>query len=489
MEVIYYLILVVYCAILVYILVFNLLQLELFFFYRKSQSKLSRDDHSQIQYPDAYPSVTVQLPLYNEKYVVARLIDNICTLQYPREKLQIQVLDDSTDESLEISKKKVAEYQQKGLDIQLITRTERKGFKAGALQHGLQFARGELIAIFDADFLPDTDFLLKVVPSFHNPRVGIVQARWEHLNQNHSLLTKVQALQLNVHFFIEQLARYEADYFLQFNGTAGIWRKSTILEAGGWQADTLTEDLDLSYRAQLHGWKILFREDVGSPAELPTEIWSYKSQQFRWMKGGAETARKLLPILWRSKVPFWKKVHATGHLAASSIFVMIFLMALLSVPMVWVVNNLGIDMRFFLIFGLGITSIALIFYQANVLNAHSRFEPTLLQRIWKFILIFPAFMAISMGLSLHNTRAVIQGLRGKKSPFIRTPKFHLHSPVSHERSYAFRRVDKITWWEGFFCVYFIFGIGAGLIEQQYSMIVLHGFLAVGFGLIFYYSVA
>ena len=487
MDLLYYIILILYTILLGYILVFNLLQLELFVFYRKNKRQEKPVGSPTLCTPAEYPKVTIQLPLYNEKYVVARLIDNICALEYPREKLEIQVLDDSTDETLAISRKKVEEYQRKGLNIRLITRSDRTGFKAGALQHGLQTASGELIAIFDADFLPDADFLAEVIPSFHDPKVGVVQTRWEHLNQDHSLITKVQAFQLNVHFFIEQYARDQADYFLQFNGTAGVWRKSTILEAGGWHADTLTEDLDLSYRAQLHGWKILFRDDIGSPAELPAEILSYKSQQFRWMKGGAETARKLVPVIWNSRLPFWKKVHATSHLAASSIFLMIFMMAVLSVPMIWAVSGLHIDMTYFLVFGLGITSIVLIFYQANVMNAQSQFDVTYPQRIWKFLLIFPAFMAISMGLSLHNSRAVLQGLRGKKSPFIRTPKFHFDEAGKPESTYNFRGLDKITWWEGFFCLYFVFGIVMGLIMQHYSMIILHGFLALGFGLIFFYS--
>lgn len=488
MEIVYYIILVVYSLILVYILLFNLLQLELLITYRKNKGRRNTEvDKHTNEYLEEYPRVTIQLPVFNEKYVVGRLIDNICALDYPRDKLEIQVLDDSTDETIEISKRKVREYLEKGFDIQLIQRPNRSGFKAGALQHGLQSASGELIAIFDADFLPEPNFLEEVIPSFQETRVGVVQARWEHLNQNHSLITEVQALQLNVHFIIEQSARCQADYLLQFNGTAGVWRKSTIIDAGGWQADTLTEDLDLSYRAQLNGWKILYRDDIGSPAELPTEMSSYKSQQFRWMKGGAETARKLIPVIWRSNLPFWKKVHATAHLTASSIFLLIFSMAILSVPMIWAINSLHVNMEYYLIFAVGITVITLVFYQANVANNYIHPQIPHSRKVRKFLMLFPAFMALSMGLSFHNSRAVIQGYRGKKSPFIRTPKVHLHRTGNEHDHYLTAQVDSGIFWEGFLSLYFIFGIVMGLQMHHYSMLILHLFLATGFGLIFFYS--
>ncbi len=488
MEIVYYIIFIAYSLILIYILLYNLIQLELLVTYRKHKTQPQAIEKCQDRLVSSdLPLVTVQLPMYNEKYVAERLIDNICALHYPKEKLEIQVLDDSTDETLEISRRKVKEYRQKGFDIHLVPRKNRTGFKAGALQHGLRTAHGELIAIFDADFLPEPDFLQKTIPCFNNKNVGVVQTRWEHLNQNHSLITEVQAFQLNVHFTIEQSARCQADYMLQFNGTAGIWRKSTIEDAGGWQADTLTEDLDLSYRAQLKGWKILYREDIGAPAELPAEIFSYKSQQFRWMKGGAETARKLMPVIWHSNLPFWKKVHASAHLTASTIFLLIFSMAVLSVPMIWAINGLGIDMGYYLIFIIGVIAITFTFYQANVGNAYNQTKISYPRKIWRFLVLFPAFMALSMGLSLHNSLAVIQGYRGKKSPFIRTPKISLKNNVYSTSGYLNGQIDKGTMWEGFFCLYFIFGVIMGLLTQNYSMIVLHIFLATGFGLIFYYS--
>ncbi|MBK9735611.1 MAG: glycosyltransferase [Saprospiraceae bacterium] len=246
--------------------------------------------------------VTIQLPVYNEKYVIERLIDNIIKLDYPKDRMEIHILDDSTDETKTIVQKKVSYYKKSGYNIDYFNRHERTGFKAGALKDGMKMAKGEFIAIFDADFLPRPNFLRLTLPSFDDPKIGVVQTRWEHINQSYSLLTELQAFQLNVHFTVEQKGRYQAGYMLQFNGTAGIWRSSCIIDAGGWEADTLTEDLDLSYRAQMKGWHIKYLEHVTAPAELPAEINGLKSQQFRWMKGGAETAKKMLPRVWDSKI-------------------------------------------------------------------------------------------------------------------------------------------------------------------------------------------
>jgi len=336
LEIFGYIILAVYCGALVYITVFCLMQLQLLWIYRRIDTigELRSDNGS------SYPIVTIQLPVFNELYVVERLIDNICALDYPSDKLQIQVLDDSTDETLDLTQKKVDEYQDKGFDIQLIHRKDRTGYKAGALANGMKTARGEFIAIFDADFMPNKDFLLRTLPYFADSKVGVVQTRWEHLNRDYSLITKLQAFQLNVHFTIEQSGRQAADYLLQFNGTAGVWRAKAIEDAGGWEADTLTEDLDLSYRAQLKGWSIKYLEDVGSPAELPAEMNGLKSQQFRWMKGGAETARKMIPSVWRSPLSFSKKMHATIHLLSSTIFVFVFVIGVFSVPLTFLIKPL-----------------------------------------------------------------------------------------------------------------------------------------------------
>ena len=299
MTLLAYLILGIYIMALAWITGYCLLQLHLLYQYQKGHQRNEEFSIADIKEQDL-PLVTIQLPIYNELYVIERLIDRVCEFHYPKEKMEIHILDDSTDETVEVVQKKVAYYQSKGFQIQQIRRVDRTGYKAGALKEATEQAKGEFIAIFDADFLPRKDFLLNTIPHFQNPKVGVVQTRWEHINQNYSLLTKLQAMQLNVHFTVEQQGRKSGNYMLQFNGTAGVWRKSTIKDAGGWEADTLTEDLDLSYRAQLKGWEITFLEKFGSPAELPAEMNGLKSQQFRWMKGGAETARKMLPTIWKS---------------------------------------------------------------------------------------------------------------------------------------------------------------------------------------------
>ena len=292
--------------------------------------------------------MTVQLPVYNELYVVGRLIDAACAMIYPKDKLEIQVLDDSTDETVDIGGRARRErYRKLGFDIKHVRRTNREGFKAGALKEGLTDARGEFVAIFDADFVPRQDFLLKTIPHFAtDPKIGMVQTRWEHINADYSLLTRTQAMALDGHFVIEQAVRNKVGFFINFNGTAGVWRKECIVDAGNWQADTLTEDLDLSYRAQLRGWKFKYLNNVTSPAELPSEINALKSQQFRWTKGAIETARKMLPFVWSSDLPLKIKVHATFHLTNNLVFPFIVLAGVLNVPLVFIKHAGGHEAYF-----------------------------------------------------------------------------------------------------------------------------------------------
>ena len=324
-------VLTLYALILLLLLAYNLGQLSLVIRYvRASLHRRQKTLEGQVGPDFDWPTVTVQLPLFNERYVVERLIDAVAALDYPAQKLEIQVLDDSTDDSIELSRERVSYYQQRGLDIKLVRRPVREGFKAGALAYGLARAKGEFVAIFDADFLPAPDFLRQTIPHFRNPKVGIVQTRWTHLNRDFSLLTKLQAFGLDAHFFIEQGGRNAAGFFMNFNGTAGVWRTKTIQDAGGWSSNTLTEDLDLSYRAQLNGWTFVYREDIGSPAELPVAMSALKSQQYRWMKGAAECARNLIVrVLWSPNVPGVRKLHAFFHLFSSSTFLLVFLLAVL----------------------------------------------------------------------------------------------------------------------------------------------------------------
>src|SRR5690606_14478299 len=308
-----YFIVVLYTLALCLILLFGLVQLTLLLAYRRAK-RIPPLPIPDVPDESQLPRVTVQLPIYNEGGVAGRLIDNIVRLRYPADRLEIQVLDDSTDDTRTLLAGRVARYRAVGIDIHHLHRPNRQGYKAGALRDGLQTATGEFVAIFDADFLPESDFLLRTIPHFANLRTGVVQTRWTHLNEGYSWLTRTQAFLLNIHFTIEQKGRQSGDYFLQFNGTAGVWRRAAIDDAGGWEADTLTEDLDLSYRAQLKGWKIAYLEDITAPGELPAEMYALKSQQFRWMKGGAENARKLIPAILRSNLPFQVKTFAIAHL-------------------------------------------------------------------------------------------------------------------------------------------------------------------------------
>ena len=376
----------------------------------------------------------------------------------------------------------------KGFDIELLHRVDRSGYKAGALKNAMSNVKGEFIAIFDADFLPHSDFLIKTIPKFEDDHIGVVQTRWAHLNQNHSLLTQLQAFQLNVHFTVEQKGRETADYLLQFNGTAGVWRKKTIEDAGGWEADTLTEDLDLSYRAQLKGWKIAFYEDITAPAELPAEMRGLKSQQYRWMKGGAETAKKLLPNIWKSSLSLPKKLHASTHLLASSVFLSIFCLGIFSVPLLILQTMHPIDPGFMSVFIVSIIAITFIYLIANVGKAWPRENMFLM--VIKFIFIFPVFLALSMGLSLHNSLAVISGFKGNKSAFVRTPKYgELETSKSiSSTSYFIKKINSVTIWEGLLALYFLFGLIVGYYSKSYSFILLHAFLFVGYSATFYYSV-
>lgn len=360
--------------------------------------------------------VTIQLPLYNELYVVERLIDAVCAIDYPKDKLEIQVLDDSTDETVEVAAKIVEEKKKQGFDISYIHRENRKGYKAGALKEGLAIAKGTYIAIFDADFIPRKSFLKKTLSFFSDENVGMVQTRWEHLNSNYSILTKAQALALDGHFVIEQTVRNKAGFFINFNGTGGVWKKECIEDAGNWHSDTLTEDLDLSYRAQLNGWKFIFLKDFTSPAELPSEINALKAQQFRWTKGAIETAKKILPLVWKSKIPLRVKLQSTFHLSNNLVFPFILLAAILNVPLIFIKNSGSHEVYFALmsVFVLAFIS-TFLFYLYSQKDVRSDWR--------KKIVMFPLFMAGSMGLAVNNSRAVFEGLMNRKSEFVRTPKF------------------------------------------------------------------
>lgn len=369
----------------------------------------------------ALPMVTVQLPMFNEALVAERVIDAACALDYPRQLLQIQVLDDSTDGSAGIARRRVAHWAGKGVDIQYIHRLERTGYKAGALAHGLKQARGELIAIFDADFVPQSEFLRQTVDYFTDPAIGMVQTRWGHINRTQSLLTRSQAIFLDGHFVIEHAARNRSGRWINFNGTAGLWRRTAIESAGGWQHDTLTEDVDLSYRAQLAGWRFLFLPDVVCPAELPPQISAFKSQQHRWTKGSVQTARKLLPRILRAPVPLSIKIEAFFHLTCPMVYAYMMVLMLLFFPAIYV-NMQPFEKGSFagLLLGLSLFAIGSVsastFYIASQ-KAQGR-------GVWGTVLQLPMLMSIGLGIAVNNSRACLEALVGHESAFIRTPKFN-----------------------------------------------------------------
>jgi cellulose synthase/poly-beta-1,6-N-acetylglucosamine synthase-like glycosyltransferase len=368
------------------------------------------------------PRVTVQLPIYNERYVIERLIEAVAQFDYPRELLDIQVLDDSTDETQQVSRDCVERNQRLGVPIAYIHRENREGFKAGALQEGLTSAKGELVAIFDADFIPPADFLRRTVPYFVDPQLAMVQTRWTYVNRNHSQLTEAEAILLDGHFAIEHSSRFRSGLFFNFNGTGGIWRRAAIEDAGGWQHDTLTEDTDLSYRAQLRGWRFLYLPEIECPSELPVEMNAFKSQQARWAKGLIQTAKKVLPRVMRSDVPGSIKSEAFFHLTANISYPLMIFLSIILLPAMIVRFYQGwfqvllIDLPLFVASTCSISS----FYLA----AERAFYP----KTWKRTFLYlPFVMALGIGLSVRNALAVIEAILGKKSEFVRTPKYKVEA--------------------------------------------------------------
>jgi cellulose synthase/poly-beta-1,6-N-acetylglucosamine synthase-like glycosyltransferase len=427
---------------------------------------------------DENATVTIQLPLYNELYVAERLIKATCEIEYPKDKLEIQVLDDSTDETTEIVANIVKQKQAEGFDIKHIRRGTREGFKAGALKYGLERAKGEFVAIFDADFIPHKDFLRKTLSFFTDEKVGLVQTRWEHLNGDYSILTKAQALALDGHFVIEQTVRNKAGFFINFNGTGGIWRKSCIEDAGNWHADTLTEDLDLSYRAQLKGWRFVFLKDFTSPAELPSEINALKSQQFRWTKGAVETAKKILPLVWKSDIPLRVKLQSTFHLTNNLVFPFILLAAILNVPLIFIKNS-GSHEAYFAIMSIFVLAFisSFLFYMYAQKDIRTDWR--------KKIVLFPLFMAGSMGFAVNNSRAVIEGLLNRKSEFVRTPKFRLESEKDSwmGKKYLTRKVGFSVIVEALLAVYCLIGVLSSIYFMELAAIPFQLLFFLGFAFV------
>ena len=485
-------IIVIYSISLVLIFMYALAQLNLMFNYLSAQRTKDKCPKLDLNNPDEVPYVTIQLPVFNELYVMDRLLDNIALLDYPKDKLEIQVLDDSTDETVLTTKAHVDKLAATGLDIKHITRTNRQGFKAGALKEGLEIAKGEFIAIFDADFLPEHDWLLKTIPYFKNEKIGVVQTRWGHINRDYSTLTKIQAFALDAHFTLEQVGRNSKGHFINFNGTAGVWRKTCILDAGNWEGDTLTEDLDLSYRAQLKNWEFKYLENVETPAELPVVISAARSQQFRWNKGGAENFRKMLwRVLSSKNISFKTKVHGILHLLNSTMFLNVFIVGVLSIPMLYIKNEYAHLRPYFYIMSFFVMSTIIFFVCYWVM--YKRSHGNTFKDFIKYIGMFFTFFSIAMGFSLHNSIAVLEGHIGKRSEFVRTPKFNISSLKDSWKGnkYLRKNISTNVIFEGILMIYFAFGMySAFIVGDQggdFGLFPFHLMLTIGFGFVFFKS--
>ena len=421
------------------------------------------------------PKVTMQLPIFNEVYVVERLLKSVSEIDYPKDLLHIQVLDDSTDDTRQLTASCVAKLQARGFNVELIHRTDRTGFKAGALETGLASAESDFVCILDADFVPNPDLLRKTIHFFTDPKVGMIQTRWGHLNRGYSLLTRVQAMFLDGHLLLEQTARSRSGRFFNFNGTAGLWRRSCIDEAGGWQHDTLTEDLDLSYRAQLAGWKFIFLPDVITPAELPVDMNGFKSQQHRWTKGSVQTCKKILPTIWRSTLPLTIKIEATAHLTSNFAYLLLASLCVLlhpstGGPQTTLLRTLLIDVPIFLTAS---GSVA-VFY----ICAQRELNP----RTWmKEILLLPALLALGVGLSLNNARAVLEAVFNHKSDFARTPKYGIERKSQTWRSCKYMPLKSLLpIAEMIFALYFTYFVWFAVEHGQFISLPFLLMFQIGF---------
>ena len=430
-----------------------------------------------------WPAVTIQLPIFNERYVVERLIASVCSIDYPRELLEIQVLDDSTDDTGHIAKTVVSEMKDRGFDIVYIHRQNRTGYKAGALKEGLETAKGELVGIFDADFIPNPSFLKDTIPYFSDPNVGMLQTRWGHINSDYSLLTRAQSMGIDGHFGVEQASRAWSGFFMNFNGTAGIWRKKTIEDAGGWQADTLTEDLDLSYRAQLKGWKLSFAPDVVCPAEVPVTINAFKSQQHRWAKGSIQTAKKNLGNLFRADVPLLIKIQAFLHLTHYMVHPMMLLVVLTSIPMLytqWFFDHLAYPVMIFTLLCLATLGPSSMYI----------FSQRILYSDWKTrIKYLPFLMCLGTGIAVNNTKAVLEALLNIKSGFIRTPKYGINKKGDQWKGKQYSiPLTTVSVLEFFLGIYSLAGLLMFLLFSKYLVSPFLLIYTCGFFYVFFLSV-
>lgn len=472
-----YLVFGLYAFSALWLLLNGLVQLHLLWHYKRSGKKSS----ALRTLPEQLPHVSIQIPVYNERYVIARLLDTLAQMQYPKNRYDIQVLDDSTDESSAIIDTAIAKMQNMGIDACVMRRSQRTGFKAGALQAGLPHCKGDLIAIFDADFTPSPQFLNRLVPYFEDSKVGLVQARWSHLNQDQNALTRIQTYLLDTHFSVEQTGRSNAGYFINFCGTAGIWRKQCIEDAGGWDGAVLSEDLDLSYRAQLKGWKMIYDSETAVPAELPSVIEAFKVQQFRWTKGMAQISKKNLRALVTTALPFGKKVHGIFHLLSSFVFVCLFFNAVLTVPLL-VFRNIYPEIadlsRYTVVTSINLVALTFFYYTGTA---------TFTKNLPQFLRHYPLFLVVYMGLSVQNCCAVLQGFFGNSAVFVRTPKINISDAANN--AYLSRRISWINVLELVLLCYFLCGIGLSVYLNDYFLVLFFVMIVAGLSFIIFQSVA
>jgi cellulose synthase/poly-beta-1,6-N-acetylglucosamine synthase-like glycosyltransferase len=454
--------LIPYFVVLIVLAAYGAHRYWLVFLYYKHKRNKTTEPAAHFNFDDL-PRVTVQLPIFNEQYVVERLLDAVCRLEYPKDKLDIQLLDDSTDETVEVARILVERYAALGHPVAHLHRDNREGFKAGALEAGLKTAKGEFVAIFDADFVPSPDFLMKCIHHFTDPKVGMVQTRWTHINRNYSLLTQVEAILLDGHFVLEHSARSRSGVFFNFNGTAGMWRRCAIDEAGGWEHDTLTEDTDLSYRAQLKGWKFLYLQDVECPAELPVEMTAFKTQQARWAKGLIQVSKKILPKVFASNASRHVKIEAVYHLTANLSYPLMIVLSVLLLPAMIIrfyqgwFQMLYIDLPLFMASTFSISS----FYLVS--------QKELFPKSWlRSLLYLPFLMSLGIGLTITNTRAVLEALVGKQTAFARTPKYRVESKKDRIGAKKYRkRLGWVPWLELLIGTYFALAVFYAIDNENY----------------------
>ncbi|MBA2664890.1 MAG: glycosyltransferase [Bradymonadaceae bacterium] len=444
------------------------------------------DPTPKARFEDALlPIVTIQLPLFNERYVVERLIEATCQIDYPLDRLEIQILDDSTDDTTALALELAERFRAQGIDIKVLHRTDRTGYKAGALQAGMAVARGELIAVFDADFVPQPEFLRLTIDHFTDPKVGMVQARWGYINRDYSLLTRAQAVLLDGHFVLEHTARNRSGRFFNFNGTAGMWRRTAIEEAGGWEHHTLTEDLDLSYRAQLKGWQFIFLRDVVVPSEIPVEMNAFKAQQHRWAKGSLQTAIKLLPRVLKSPLPFKVKLEAFHHLTGNLAYLLLVVLAVL-MPLATLVRIqhgwyevMILDLPIFIS---ATFSVCYFYWVSQREIGRDRLE---------IVRLIPAVLGIGIGVSLNNAKAVVEALVGYKTPFVRTPKYAIErrGGESWTSKLYIRKTTLMPLLEFALGLWFSYAIWTVFVDGRYNLYSLPFLMLFQFGFFYVASLS